>query len=528
MSAFDDLLADPFAQRRYLVEIYPYDKIGLAVKAIYFCASGDGFVTEPSDSPANTVFDPSVLSPLSLEQTLFASGKLSGKSIPGAGTIIFNNADGHLDYLKDYAFDARRVVVKLGGKGFTYSQFGVIFDGTARGITWGTQELTLEVRDLQYKLDIPLQSTLYGGSGAWDGGSDLTGKPKPFFVGTVRNAEPVLVDAANLRYQVHYRQVQAITRVKDQGADLTNFGNYASLALLDAAAIPAGNYATCLVEGVFKLGSTPAGTVTFDGQGDAVGSYVSSAPDIVQRLVTAQGGLLTGDLDLTSFSAMNALTLGAITLSSVVVGYYVGSEQKTLSEVVDAISNSVGGYWGFDRSAKFYVGRLDVPSGVSADTYDSSVILDLQRQATDLPTWRFSLGYRRSWRPLTQQEIAGIFRAGGASASQGPSLTEEWRYVVASDASIKTAHLLANDTSDLSLLDSATDAAAEAARLLNIYKTQRDYYVAAVKTQPLKRKLGDVVTVAYTRYGLTTGKQFVIVGLKENAFNSTVDMELWG
>jgi ribosomal protein S17 len=61
-----------------------------------------------------------------------------------------------------------------------------------------------------------------------------------------------------------------------------------------------------------------------------------------------------------------------------------------------------------------------------------------------------------------------------------------------------------------------------------MFKVYRDVYTVKVKTQPLSRRLGEIVTISYSRYGLSSGKQFVIVGLVEDYVSSTVEMELWG
>ena len=90
MSAFTDLLADPYAARRYLVILEPYDPGASAVVTLYH--SDHGFVTKPTDSPASQYFEPRVVSALNFERHLFQRGLIGGRSIPNFGEIALADA----------------------------------------------------------------------------------------------------------------------------------------------------------------------------------------------------------------------------------------------------------------------------------------------------------------------------------------------------------------------------------------------------------------------------------------------------
>lgn len=518
MTAFEDLLSDPFASRTYLVEITVYDKISLAEKTLYYCGGRRGFITEPSDTPANQEYEPRLLVPLIFSQSLYSNGQFSGESIPGYGAIVIINADGALDDFINYAVDGRRCVVKLGSPDFSYSDFGVVFDGTMESIEFTNTTVEIKVRDLQHVLALPLQQTVYSGLGGWNGTSDLTGRVVPHCYGRVRNGEPVLVDASNLRYQIHYRSVSQIDAVRDKGVSLTNFGDYANLAALDAAVIPAGDYATCLAQGCFKLGSSPVGQVTFDAIGDNVGGSTTDTATLVKR-ISSDVGLLT-DFDTASFTALTSL-------NNSVNGIYE-PEQVSISEALTKLMNSIGAFYTFDRSGNMTVGRIDAPSGVPAAVFTKVEILSFVRKPTVIPNWRIKLGYRPNLRNLSQSELASSLLPGGASASLNSSLTDEFRYVVSEDSAVKTAHLLAIDQEIQTTLDDQTAAQTESDRLLTMFKVARDVYTVKVKTQPLSRKLGEVIEITHSRYGLSGGKLFTIVGLVEDYVSSTVEMEVWG
>lgn len=517
MSAFTDLLVDPYAERTYLAEITVYDKISSSVRVLYFVGGSRGFVTGPGDSPSNQFYEPRLEIPLIFSQSLYSEGKFGGSSIPGYGSLTLVNDDGGLDDFRNYAVDGRRLIIKLGSPRFSYSDFGTVFDGTMASIEFDNNRLIVRVRDLQHKLSIPMQQTLYGGTGGWDGTTDIQGKPKPHCFGRVRNLEPVLVDPSNLRYQIHYTSMNSIDSVRDKGAALTNYGDYASLTLLDAASIPAGYYATCLAQGCFKLGSSPVGVVTADAVGDSSSPNYSDASSLLQKLASL-AGITT--LDTSSLASLKSLCPST-------VGIYKTEETEFL-DAMDEIANSVGAWYSFTRNGEFTVGRIDPPSGTSTATFTAVEILDFSRNPTVIPNWRIKVGYRPNLRTLSQSELAAQFLPGGVNASQNGSLTEEYRFVSSEDSSVKTAHLLAVDQEVYTRLDDKTDAQAEATRLLNMFKVYRDVYTVKVKTQPLSRRLGEIVTISYSRYGLSSGKQFVIVGLVEDYVSSTVEMELWG
>ncbi len=343
MRAFTDLLADPYAARRYLVILEPYDPGAGAVVALYY--SDHGFVTKPTDNPASQYFEPRVVSALNFERHLFQRGLIGGRSIPNFGEIVLANADGGLDGLLAYGWDARRVRVFLGGEGFAYSDFGLVFDGTAEQIEVTDEVLTVRLRDWQHKLNKPVQGTLYAGTGGDEGGSDLTGVRKPLAFGRMLNVRPTMVDVGAGRYQVQDGAIEDVDALYVGGIAYTRI-----------AGTPAANqYAVDAATGFVTVGGAPlTEQVTCDVKGAKPGgTYHTTVADIVEEIVVNQGGLSAGDLDTASFTALN-------TANGSTVGIYIdGASNKTVLEVLDELIASIGGYYGFDRSGKFEVGRLE-------------------------------------------------------------------------------------------------------------------------------------------------------------------------
>jgi hypothetical protein len=521
MSKYLDLLANPNARRRYCIELYPYDRVAGAVRAVYL--SDDGFVSAPADVPANTWFAPRLTQSIAITRSLWAEGRVGGQSLPSYGLAVLANADHGLDYLAQLDFDGRRVVVLLGGDDFDYADFGVVLDGTVDGLEWGDRTVSVRLRDLQTLLDKPALTTRLGGTGGWDGIAEQTGRALPWALGRVRNAEPVCVDPVNKRYRSSWRAIAAIDRVADMGQPLVIAADYPTLADLDAAvtggAVLAGQVGICKDQAAFRLVSPPAGLVTCDLRGDAVGGYVETSAGLIRRVLTVAG--LTG-FDVSAFATLDVAAPAAL-------GLHISEDGATLAGACDQLADAVGAWWGMDRSGAAVVGRLDAPAGEPVAWYGEGEILSYERVATKVPLWRLTLGYQRNWRPMADGDLAAPYRAGGGQATAGAWYREEWRLTApAADAAVQTRHLLASDERIDTLIDAAADAAAECTRRHGLLKADRDVYRVVVKTQPFARQLGDVVGLRLPRYNLGAGKAFILIGTQEDARTSRVVMEVWG
>jgi hypothetical protein len=507
MSAFTDLLADPYAARRYLVVLEPYDPGAGAMITLYY--SDHGFVTEPGDSPANQYFEPRVVSALNFERHLFQRGLIGGRSIPNFGEIVLANADGGLDGLLAHGWDGRPVRVYLGGEGFSYGDFGLVFDGTAEQIEVTDDVLTVRLRDWRHKLDKPIQDTLYTGAGGDEGGSDLTGVRKPLAFGRVLNVRPVMVDPGAGRYQVHDGAIDDV--------DALYVGGIAYTRITGTPA--ASQYAVDAAAGFVTLNGAPlTEQLTCDVKGAKPGgTYLTSVADIVEEIVTSRGGLGAGGLDAARFTALN-------TANNATAGIHVGGgANRTVLQVLDELIASIGGYYGFDRSGQFGVGRLEPPGGAPAATFGEVEILEIDRQATALPAHRVRLGYQ----PNGTVQAAFQLNA-AATAARRAFTARDVRYVTAEDGSVLAKHPLAGDLEINTLMDGDTAATTEAARLLNLYGADRDLFRVRLKTQPFALELADPVRLVYPRFGLQAGKLFRVIGLVEDAAINEVELTLWG
>lgn len=506
----------------------------LTAKALFqiFAATKE-FITRPTDVLVNTPFLGTLQKALRFDRSI-VGGRGIGEITAGWGELELINAEGDYDYLIErYAIDGRRIVVKVGADGAAYNSFRTLFDGTAE--SWAVEEdvLRIALRDNTYKLEVPAQANLYGGTGGLDGTEELKGRRKPRAFGPCQNVSPPAVIPAELVYQANDGPVQAIAAVYDRGVALASVGDFASGAALRAAttgafgspaAIDAGQYGTCLAEGLFRLGGSPQGAVTCDLQGDTAGGvYVATTSDIVRRLVTGTAGLTDpAEISGPSFEALNADQPAE-------VGYWLeGSQDVTVAQVVAELMAGVGGWGGFRRNGRFEVQVFKFPTGIPTGRYDRIDIIEIRREALpgDLspPPWRWRVAWGRNW--TVQTDVDGL---SGITAARVAFLKEQSRLAEASSATIRADRPLAKDIDPLvSYFSQEGPALTEAQRLLSLYARSSALYRITMKAQAFVHDIGDVISVTYPRWDLGAGRLLRIVAISEDTDENSVEIVGFG
>ena len=516
----------------YLLEIDAYDATKAAVVTLTY--GTDGYVTRPNDTRPNTFYDPRVQQPGNYERHAFSPGTTGGEVTIGTGEIVLVNPDGVLDPLIDLAFDGRAVrIFRLDSPAAAFSTAVPVFRGTLDQAEFGYSKVTLRIRDRLAQLQVPLQTMLYAGT-TISGGlaeaegrpEDLKGQPKPLLFGRARGISAPQANAYDLIYQVSSKALASIEAVYDKGVLLTASTNYPTVAALRGATIPAGQYATCLTLGLFRLSSTPAGQVTVDATEGATLADRSAAR-VAQRIL-AQISLQAGDLATATFDALH-------TVQPAEVGIWLDTSAHTVIEAVTAILGSIGAYLIPDRLGVFRVGRLQAPAGTPVISFDSDIdILDrgqgIERvtsndQGSGIPTYQVTVQYGRNYTVQT----AGDLNQVNSTVPYRAFATMELRTAVAKDDTVKVAHLLATDLTFTTYFTTEADATAEAARLLALYKVRRDRYNIPVKPDAAASvDLGQVSSVTSRRFGMATGKPFIVIGMIEDFGTGVTTLDLWG
>lgn len=577
MTAFTDLIADFQAEKRFLLVLKPYDVAGAALTTLYY--SSHGFTSEPSDTPANQHYESRIKSVIEFTRSVYSQGRLSGRSIPGYGKIVLNNEDGGLDVLATYAWGGRQAQLYMGGPNFALSDYGLIADVICGPLEYGDGEIIVPLHDLQALFDKEIQTTLFAGTGGAEGGADVAGKKKPLLCGVRRHFEPIYLgkDTGNHMYAFSSGASVGLLEVRENGLAWT----------FTSGAPGAAQYTCDLTNSTITLGSTPIGRITCAAVGkrylsttsttswtvgngsktftvaSATGLEVGmqmrvartaalnatygdgkitgiSGSDVTINITSNSGaagphtdwtvmawGTVAGilksiatDLGISSFKTASFTALD--NAQPAMVGYWIPDGGNALGHL-DNISNGAGCYYGFDRSKQFDVGRIAAPTS-SVETYDSTQILDgyPQRVSTEEPNYRFDVKYRKNDAVLSEEQIAAA-----VSDSDRAFLTAEWRHAVDDDAAILTAYPQSKAIEIDSIFDESSAADAEATRQLGLFGARRDYFHVLMKAQPLARDLAETVTIKHARYGLSAGKDGLIVDIVEDMTDYEAQLGLW-
>jgi len=458
-----------------------------------------GYTTHTADTPASTYYDGRLTGAFTVDRAIVGRDGIGGLARVFSDVTI-NNADGGLDaLLRDYAIDGRPVRLLVGDVDAAYGTFGTVFSGVVE--TASIAEGTAQVRctDGLSRLALPIQATVYAGSGGLEGGDDLKGKPKPLCYGEVKNIRPPLVTAASLIYQVHNGAITDVAAVRDRGVALTR--------VLGAPA--AGEYQPDLVNGTFKLGATPAGEVTCDVQGDTPTSgYTNHTGAIVQRILATR--LATSDIDTTAFANL-------FSALSAEVGIWIDTEDQMVTDVLDELLGGAGCFGGFTRQGVFTIGQVSAASGAPVLELDSADILSIAREPLPAPlepiAWRVQVGWGKNY--TVQSDVAALTTAADRTFGAQPQ-----RVAANSDATIKSQHLLARDYGPVpSLYRDQADAETEAARLFGLWGARRAQYRVLTHIEGMVADIGSVIKITHPRHLLINGAAARVVG---QAINGSV------
>lgn len=485
----------------------------------------EGHTTGPAETPANACYEPRIKPLSSISRAMFAGGTY-GKNRVGYGDIQLVNTDGGLDAIKDYGFDGRELVLRLGSPGAAYpSGWPVVFRGTIEQAEFNWKQASFRLRDKLMLLDRPYLQTRYAGTNSLPSGlegeaQDLKGRPKPHAHGKVYNVSPPCVNTARLIYETG--SVNTVDAGYDRGVALTAGADYTDQTDMETNAPTAGQYRAWPAGGYIRLGSTPAGIVTFDLTQGATAA--ARTPAQLLKQIALDMGVASGDISSADVTALD-------TANAAEVGIWCADESTALQHM-DQLAASVGAWYGFDRLGVLRMGRLQAPSGTPAATLTETEILDgkIDRVANadegrGLPVWRVTVNHSRNYTPQPND------LAGTVTDARRAWLALDLRATAAEDSAVKTQYLLAPELSRDTLLTAAADADTEAARLLALYKVKRETFKLTVRVDADLAQaldLGAVVELAMPRFGLDAGKLFTVIALDADYALNALDLTLWG
>ena len=426
------------------------------------------------------------------------------------------NGDAGVDELLDsLAVDARPIEILAGSPFVTSDAMQLLFKGIMRSFrSAGRDVAVLEIDDNAWSLEKPAQDRFYAGD--WpdnqltlEGDESLRGRPKPQSYGRALNIPAVLVNPTLNVWQVHDGIMQGVDAVYDLGIAFTFAGDFPDIR--DAAAAPpAGCFTTQASGGYFRLAGAPQGAVTADVRGDAAGgAFLATAAGIAFRCLRDRWGWADDAIDTLSFS----LTAGAAAGD---VGLHLSTEEISRAAVLDALFAGIGGWWGIAGNGLMTAGILEAPAASAKAAIAESELIDLAMLEVpaeiDPAIWRVRVGYRPNWSPLSPADISPLL------ASEDPArwawLQRERLYAAPlTKPELLNAHAAAKEITFDSLFVNESDAQGLAARLLALYGGRVRLASARTPLAVERLKLGWTVNVTHSRYGLSQGRNAVVVGI---------------
>ena len=259
--------------------------------------------------------------------------------------------------------------------------------------------------------DTKVLSLEYAGTGGKEGSADKKGKLKPWLFGRASNVEPVLIDEDNSVYQFSaYGAIKDVTKLYERGSDFgTSFGDYASYAALVAATIPNGRWATCLAEGMVRLGAPQAGVITGDVDGDYAGSTFRRLTGAIIQRIASYYSISSGSIDSTSLSAID--TFAGTLPGGGTISLYL-TEQTTFLELAKRLALPLNAQAGYSLLGKLFMVRLKVtPSTFTLQSRGARLplVTDMIEGDTKPPYRRIIMGGARVWRVHALDEIASEY-----------------------------------------------------------------------------------------------------------------------
>lgn len=501
-SPFPALIADQEAPRAYLLRATPYDPVAGAEIEVLASIGIDKPILDGKHWPAilQTAADTQV--------------DLTGEEVDTPGRTAFGNIElllggGDHDALTTYFWDGRDVEVLMGAPGFSFSEFQRVVFGTANDMTYNNRKLSIVFRSRADLLDVPVQETLYTGTGVLEGGADIKGLEKPLAFGSLQNITPVLVDRTNQIYQFHDGSAQAVPAAYDGAAALTFAGDVADIT---ATTVTAGQFKTQLSGGYIRLGAEPAKALTLDVQGDNTGGYVSTAADIWRRIIENYTTQTTGDLDLPSFTQANLD-------NSAAVGIYISNE--TVAQTGTELIQSIGGAWTLTREGLITIAVFKKTTSAGTITNKDIIKDSLQRVRTVNPTWRRKLGYAKAWSVQPQDTLVST-----ATNSRKDFVSQEYRFSLSEDTAIKTRRKGAESIERNTLLVNQADADTEVVRQQTLFGADSERFNLTARRQQFKYRVGQTITVNAGRFGFP--RDMIIIGIRENTSTKRTTFRLWG
>ncbi len=547
-----------------LFELSALDQGGSAVVRRY---GHTAYMSLPTDSPGNAVYDPFLLSAGPVERQCWSRGATTGRSSAGFGAVKVQNCvvSGvwQLDSRIRDAVDGQPFSIRL-GDGAALAGYPVCVSGIIKSLQIGWNTIDYDFNDqASFVWDLPLQTRKYQGTNAGSAGleglkTDIAGNPWPVLLGYVSNISPTVVNAFSLDYHVD-----------DGGAKLPmTLTVYSTRNVVSADGTLGANGATHSTLASF-LASTPASS-KYTSYAGPEGWYFRRGGGIVGRITcdvsegaAAERTIAQCVMRLLARKTPNSpgYVLSAIAGAAALDGKNSGevgnwtSGDTTIGSFLEPILSSGGAFLADQRDSSLLLGRLDDPDTMPSITtislwqaldisispsndagiglrigstglgvFASNAVYEAQGTVAGLPVWRVMVDYGLNYTTMNETDLP-LFAASGATPAQVADLwycKNKFRTVTAEDSSVLARHIKAPEFDMTSLYRYLADAQTEATRQLALRKIQRCVVAVTIPSAMASSiELGSAFTMRIPRFGWDAGRNFFCLGIVDNFGSST-------
>lgn len=576
MSAFTEWLEQRDASRVLLADLV-VDSGGSEVTRRI---ANKVFQTGDTDTPANEIYIPVLRGEPFVERVMTEAFR--GRSFPTFGGFEIARAPDYVDLDAWFSDTPKRMTLRLGAPEWTISQFGAVNSFELED--WEIQpdgSIRLPVRDLWAKIEAHENPNIIT-----EGPNE--GKPVPEAAGLVRMYQPDLENETDHIYRLADDVVDIVEVRKRNGTTTTAYST--SSTYLDRGRLKMNSKQDGPIYVTFKCGkdsggnflTTPAeiaeylltreapvyqseiqaatsGTVTLDSRrSDTDDTYNGDAWEVVTGSAKGETGTfsdydagtgvatLTGTFTVTPAVGdiieiarahrvgpleSNDIKSGTVaafdTVAPYTCGVMVAPRGRGLARALDElIGESCGGHYGENRNGELELGIVEDPSGspilniTDADIVKNTLTIRPDRALA----WRARGLYRRYYSTLGEDLDSSV------SESDGDDLRKERRTVSPLvDHSIREQYgSRAKSLTLETLLDESADMETELARRWAIRKAAHNRYEFVTRTGPFQIALGQLINLTHRRYGLSGGKDLIVVGIKDFYTKNRVRVTAWG
>lgn len=388
-----------------LAELSPLDTVAGSRKLLRASSANDPTVTGLD----NQTWRPAISDEAEIGIRLF-KGDFDGEASPTSGSLSIQ-IDQWLTIepgVRRFVWQGAPIRLYAGVSGQAWP-WATVFEGTVDQFSAEANTVKLTAKVNTEPFDADVLTVKYAGTGGAEGDANLKDKVKPFLLGRCFNVEPILINAVDNVLQFSgYGAIQSVAVLYERGSEFgPSLGNYANYAALVGAIIPPGQWATCLSQGMIRLGAPPFGVITGDVDGDNVGgTWWRKTGEIIQRIASNSG--VSGSLiESASFTALDTALSGLTNQGR--IGVFIDS-QATVLETASRLAAPCNAQVGVSLLGKMFVGRIAIGSPtmtLDAQQRQLPRVVSSVETSVSPPFSYIEMGYARSWRVHTEDEIAG-------------------------------------------------------------------------------------------------------------------------